>query len=319
MGGHVPVLLEESIEALAIKPDGTYVDLTLGRAGHSSRILGKLSPKGHLYAFDLDETAIAEGGQRLRQVADNFTLIHASFATLKEQLGSLGVNEVDGILADLGVSSPQFDDGQRGFSYRYDAPLDMRMDRSSSLSAYEVVNSYPREELLRVLRDYGEEPDASRIVSAILKRREQAPIQTTFELVDLIKSAKPCKSLSKKGHPAKQTFQAIRIEVNHEAEALSAMLKDAPGMLKEDGRLAIITFMSLDDRVTKRRFHELSSIEGERHGLTLRPEEIPTPDYRLLTHKPILPSDEELLANPRSASAKLRVLIRLTPRKEKAP
>ena len=307
---HVSVLLHEAIEALDIKPEGVYVDLTLGRGGHSSEILRRLSPAGHLYAFDLDATAIEESKKRLDAIGPNYTLIHSSFAYLEEELGKRGVGQVDGILADLGVSSPQFDDGERGFSYRYDARLDMRMDVDANLSAYDVVNAYPKQELIRVLRDYGEEPDAAKIASAIVKAREAKPIETTFELVDVIKSAKRAKDLAKKGHPAKQTFQALRIEVNGEAKALEAMLDSAPSMLKPDGRLAIITFMSLDDRATKRRFHELSTVESDRHGIALRPEEIEAPEYRLYSRKPITPSEQELEANPRSASAKLRILIR---------
>lgn len=309
MDGHFSVLMEEAIESLAIKPDGVYVDATLGRAGHSSRILSSLT-KGHLYAFDLDEEALTASRKKLQAISPSFTLIHSNFASMKEELAKLGVTKVDGILADLGVSSPQFDDGSRGFSYRFDARLDMRMDVGSPFSAYEVVNTYEAKDLLRVLIDYGEEPDAKRIVSNILKARAIKPIETTFELVDIIKSSKSPKTLAKKGHPAKQTFQALRIEVNGEAKALEKLLLDAPGMLSKDGRFAVITFMSLDDRAVKRRFHELTSVEGDRHGLSLRPEEIAAPSYHLLTRKPILPSQEELSVNNRSASAKLRVLVK---------
>lgn len=306
---HVSVLLEPSIQALNLRKDGIYVDLTLGRAGHSSRILQAI-PQGHLYAFDLDLTAIEESREKLSKIGDNFTLIHSSFAKLKECLASYGVDKVDGILADLGVSSPQFDDPERGFSYRYDARLDMRMDVTSPLSAYEVVNTYSEKELLRVLNDYGEERDAYRIVKNICKARQDRPITTTMELVDIIKSSKSAAILAKKGHPAKQTFQALRIEVNGEAKALQAMLEDAPGMLASGGRLAIITFMSLDDRMTKLRFRELTTLEGDRHDIFLRPEDIATPKFHLATRKPILPSEEELAANPRAASAKLRVLVK---------
>ena len=309
MGAHVSVLLHEAIDSLNVKEGGTYVDLTLGRGGHSSEILKRLG-SGHLYAFDLDATAIEESRQRLQAISPNFTLIHASFASLKEEMAKAGVEEVDGILADLGVSSPQFDDGERGFSYRYDAALDMRMDVSSPFTAKDVVNAYSLEELVRVLRDYGEEPDAYRIASNIVKARGVKPIETTFELVEVVKSSKRAKDLAKKGHPAKQTFQAIRIEVNGEAKALEQVLADAPGLLRKDGRLSIITFMSLDDRATKRRFHELTTIESDRHGIALRPEEILTPAYHLWTRKPILPSAEELASNPRAASAKLRVLVK---------
>ena len=307
---HVSVLLHEAVDSLAVKPDGIYVDLTLGRAGHSSLILSQLT-SGHLYGFDLDETAIEESRKKLEAInPSSFTLIHGSFATLKSALAEHGVTQVDGILADLGVSSPQFDDGERGFSYRYDARLDMRMDRSSPLTAYEVVNTYEERRLADILSTYGDEPDSRRIASAIVKARANKPIETTFDLVEVIKRAKPAKALSKKGHPAKQAFQALRIEVNGELDSLKKMLDDAPGMLRSGGRLSIITFMSLDDRVVKQTFHRLTVIEGSRHGVTAYPQEIARPDYETLTRKPILPSEEELASNPRSASAKLRVLIK---------
>ena len=313
MSGHVSVLLAEAIDGLAIKPNGIYVDLTLGRAGHSKQILSRLKD-GWLYGFDLDATAIAESQATLSQISDRFTLIHSSFASLKEELAKRGVTQVDGILADLGVSSPQFDDPSRGFSYRYDSRLDMRMDVSAPLSAYEVINSYSPKELLRVLYDYGEEPDAKAIVKTIVKARESHPIETTGQLVELIKASKSMKTLAKKGHPAKQTFQALRIEVNGEAKALETMLQDAPELLSVGGRLAIITFMSLDDRATKRRFQELSTVEVSRHDIALRPEDLPSPEFELVHKKPILPSEEELKDNPRSASAKLRILERISRR-----
>ena len=313
MSGHVSVLLAEAIDGLAIKPNGIYVDLTLGRAGHSKQILSRLKG-GWLYGFDLDATAIAESQATLSQISDRFTLIHSSFASLKEELAKRGVTQVDGILADLGVSSPQFDDPSRGFSYRYDSRLDMRMDVSAPLSAYEVINSYSPKELLRVLYDYGEEPDAKAIVKTIIKARESHPIETTGQLVELIKASKSMKTLAKKGHPAKQTFQALRIEVNGEAKALETMLQDAPELLNVGGRLAIITFMSLDDRATKRRFQELSTVEVSRHDIVLRPEDLPSPEFELVHKKPILPSEEELKDNPRSASAKLRILERISRR-----
>ena len=303
---HVSVLLGEALESLAIKPDGIYVDATLGRAGHSSEILKRI-PSGHLYCFDKDATALEESKQRLADVGENFTLIQSDFSHLKEELASRGIDQVDGILADLGVSSPQFDDPSRGFSYRYDAKLDMRMDQSQELTAYEVVNTYPFDKLLKVLVDFGEDPDAYRIAKEIERRRKEAPIDTTFQLVEAIKAAKPAKSLAKKGHPAKQTFQALRIEVNGEKQALEALLQDAPGLLKEDGRLSIITFMSLDDRLVKQRFASLTRIEGSRHGFDL-PGQIPEPEFDLPYRKPILPSEEEMADNPRSISAKLRTL-----------
>ena len=218
---HISVLLNESIDMLQIKEDGIYVDCTLGRGGHSSEILKRLT-SGHLYAFDCDQNAIDESMPRLKAIGDQFTLIHSPFENLKSELAKRGVNFVDGIFMDLGVSSPQFDDAQRGFSYRWDARLDMRMDQSQELDAYVVVNTYDKEDLIRILKRYGEEPFAVKIADKICKARETAPIETTFELVDVIKSALPAAVLRKKGHPAKQTFQAIRIEVNHELEHLEA-------------------------------------------------------------------------------------------------
>ena len=305
---HISVLLNEAIDSLGIKPDGIYVDATLGRAGHSSKILEKI-PNGHLYCFDKDETAIKESQEKLTRIASNFTIIHSDFSCLKEELEKLGVSKVDGILADLGVSSPQFDDPSRGFSYRYEARLDMRMDQSKSLDAYYVINNYEVGHLAKIISDYGEDKDAYKIAKAIEKQRSLQPIVTTFDLVEIIKKAKSPKELAKKGHPAKQTFQAIRIEVNDEKGALEALLRDGPGLLKKDGRLSIITFMSLDDRLVKKAYQNLTVIEGDRKGFIL-PKDIKTPDYHLLTKKPILPSLEEEKANPRSASAKLRTLVR---------
>ena len=301
MGAHYPVMKEESISLLSPQDGKTYVDCTLGRAGHASELLRAI-PHGRLIAFDLDEEAIGESRKKLSQIGDNFTLIHSSFANIAEELSHLGISKVDGIFADLGVSSPQFDDPSRGFSYRFDSRLDMRMDETSSLSAYEVVNRYKEEELARIIFEYGEDRDARRIARQIARRRETKPIETTFELVEAIKAAKTAKELSKKGHPAKQTFQAIRIEVNQEEEALKRLLEVGPNLLNEDGRMAIIAFMSLDDRLVKRRFHSLCVEEGSRHDIRL-PER---KEFALLTKKPILPSDKELLENPRSASAKLR-------------
>lgn len=301
MGAHYPVMKEESISLLSPQDGKTYVDCTLGRAGHASELLRAI-PHGRLIAFDLDEEAIGESREKLSQIGDNFTLVHSSFANIAEELSHLGISKVDGIFADLGVSSPQFDDPNRGFSYRFDSRLDMRMDETSSLSAYEVVNRYKEEELARIIFEYGEDRDARRIARQIARRRETKPIETTFELVEAIKAAKTAKELAKKGHPAKQTFQAIRIEVNQEEEALKKLLEVGPNLLNEDGRMAIITFMSLDDRLVKRRFHSLCVEEGSRHDIRL-PER---KEFALLTKKPILPSEKELLENPRSASAKLR-------------
>ena len=305
MGSHYPVLLNEAINALQIKEDGIYVDCTLGRAGHSSLILSK-AKKGHLYSFDLDEVAMKESKAKLEEVGDNFTLIRSNFAEIKARLSGLGVSQVDGILADLGVSSPQFDEASRGFSYKEEARLDMRMDQSQSLSAYEVVNSYSEKELERIFFEYGEDPDSRRIARNIVREREKKPIETTFDLVSIIKSSKSEKELRKKGHPAKQIFQAIRMEVNGEEEALKALLRDGPGLLKSGGRLAIITFMSTDDRLVKKAFQELSLPKVDRHEISL-PGEQKMP-YLLPIKKPILPSEKELSENRRSLPAKLRVL-----------
>lgn len=304
---HVPVLLEETLDGLSIREDGIYVDLTLGRGGHSSEILRRI-PRGTLYCFDQDEEARALSKERLAAIGDNFVLIDSNFAFVKRELAARGVAKVDGILADLGVSSPQFDDPTRGFSYRENGPLDMRMDRDNPLTAARVCNEYSVEELTRILRAYGEEKDAYRIAKQIEARRKEAPLATTFDLVECVKKGKSAKDLAKKGHPAKQTFQAIRIEVNHEEEALEALLEDGPNLLKSGGRLAIITFMSIDDRLVKERFRDLSRVEGSRHGPILRPEEVEEPLFDCVNRKPIAPSERELALNRRSASAKLRIL-----------
>ena len=305
MGNHYPVMLNEAVDALRVKPDGVYVDCTLGRAGHSSSILSK-AKRGHLYSFDLDEEAMKESMAKLEGIGKNFTLIRSNFAYLKARLAELGITEVDGILADLGVSSPQFDEGSRGFSYKEDARLDMRMDQSQALSAYEVVNSYSEEQLTKIFFEYGEEKDSKRIARNIVKERAKKKIVTTFDLVDIIKASKSEKDLRKKGHPAKQVFQAVRMEVNGEEDALKALLQDGPSLLRSGGRLAIITFMSTDDRLVKKAFQELAVPKVDRHAISLLEEEkLP---YVLPFRKPILPSEKELLENRRSLSAKLRVL-----------
>ena len=309
MSEHIPVLLDEAIESLSIKQDGTYVDCTTGRGGHSSEILKRI-PKGRLICFDQDEEAIRQSKPRLEAIGSNVTFVKANFKDLKAELAALGIHEVDGILADLGVSSPQFDEGERGFSYQHDGPLDMRMDLDNPLTAKEVVNAYSLQELTRIFRDYGEDKDAYGVARAIVKARENHPIETTLELVSIIKSGKPFHSLAKKGHPAKQIFQALRIEVNHEEEALQALLEDGPSLLKQDGRLAIITFMSLDDRLVKNRFKELSVVEGSREDVNLLPSQIEEKPFALYSKKPIAPSEAELQANHRAASAKLRTLIK---------
>ena len=250
MDKHIPVMLNEVIENLNIRENGIYVDCTLGRAGHSSEILKRI-PKGHLYGLDQDKKAIEESQEFLSTIGNNFTLIHTNFINVKDKLKELGVTSVDGILMDLGVSSPQFDDGERGFSYRYDARLDMRMNQDSELDAHYIINNYSLNELTRIFREYGEEKYAYNIAKSIVKSRERKAIDTTFELVDLIKNVLPKKELIKKGHPAKQVFQALRIETNHELDYLTKVLDDVLSLLNVGGRLAIITFHSLEDRIVK--------------------------------------------------------------------
>lgn len=304
---HVSVLLNESIEMLQVKEDGIYVDCTLGRGGHSEQIL-KRCPKGHLYAFDLDAQAIEESRPRLEAVSDNFTLIHEPFENLDKALDRYGVGQVDGILMDLGVSSPQFDDAERGFSYRSDARLDMRMNRDQSLDAWTVVNTYPKEDLVRILREYGEEPFAPKIAAAIVAAREQAPIDTTFQLVDIIKSALPAAVLRKKGHPAKQTFQALRLEFNQELEQLKAVLQKGMDRLKPGGRMVVITFHSLEDRIVKKAFAQAAV--PAKTNKRLPQTGIENLEYQLINRKPVLASAEEVEENNRAHSAKLRGIER---------
>ena len=306
---HKSVLLHETVDLLNVKPDGIYVDGTLGRGGHAKELLSKLST-GHLYAFDKDETAIKESKENLKEYLDKVTFIHNDFCHMKECLNELGVERVDGVMMDLGVSSPQFDDPSRGFSYRFDAKLDMRMDQSASLSAYEIVNTYSFQDLVRILIQFGEERNAKQIARAIEKRRSIQPIETTFELVDVIKSALPNKVLNKKGHPAKQTFQALRIETNHELESLELGLKEACDLLNVEGRIAIITFHSLEDRMVKTVFKELSSVPYIDPKIPVREVDKQQPDYILITKKPVESNGEELEENHRAHSAKLRVIER---------
>lgn len=305
---HKSVLLDETIDMLAVKEDGIYVDCTLGRGGHSAEILKRCS-KGHLYAFDMDQQAIDDSKERLSKIGDNFTLIHQPFENLSSVLDYYNIDGVDGIMMDLGVSSPQFDDGQRGFSYRMDAKLDMRMDQSQSLSAYEVVNTYDKEDLTLIFKKYGEEPFASKIAQAIVKARAEKPIETTFELVDVIKSALPAKVLNKKGHPAKRVFQAIRIEVNQELKQLEIVLKDGLKYLKPGGRMAVITFHSLEDRIVKETFKEVATPKKVNKRLPM--QGIEKLDFELLNRKPVVASPQELLDNKRSHSAKLRGIKKL--------
>ncbi len=306
---HKSVLLSQCLEALHIRPDGIYLDGTLGGAGHSSRIAQCLTT-GRLIGVDRDEIALRAAGERLAPYIDRVTLVHANFQDLDRILQELNISAVDGILLDLGVSSPQLDDGQRGFSYMEDAPLDMRMDRSAGLTAYEVVNAWPREELRRILYAYGEERYAPQIAAAIDRRRAVAPIATTLELVDVIRSAMPPQALREKQHPAKRSFQAIRIAVNDELTAMERVMGDAISRLAPGGRLAVITFHSLEDRIVKNAMQEAAK------GCTCPPE-FPvcvcgrTPQVKLLTRKPVVAGQEELEENPRARSAKLRVCEKL--------
>ena len=304
---HVTVMLHETIDMLDVKPDGVYVDATLGGAGHSEYLLSKLSDKGHLYAFDQDQNAIDNAQKRLAPYIEKgmVTFIKDNFRHLKDRLHDLGVTEIDGICYDLGVSSPQLDQRERGFSYKKDAPLDMRMNQEASLTAYEVVNRYDYHDLVRIFFKYGEDKFSKQIARKIEQAREQKPIETTTELAELIKSAKPAKELKKKGHPAKQIFQAIRIEVNDELGAADESIQQAMDMLALDGRISVITFHSLEDRLTKQLFKEASTVEVPK-GLPFIPDDL-KPKMELVSRKPILPSKEELEANNRSHSAKLRV------------
>ena len=310
MTKHIPVLLSETIEGLNIKPDGIYVDLTLGRGGHSKEVLKRLKT-GRLISFDKDETAIEESKANLAKFSEKFTGIHDDFRNFRKDLDDLGIDKIDGIMADLGVSSPQFDDVSRGFSYKDDARLDMRMDRRQKFSAYELINTYSLAELTRVFREYGEDKFSYQIAKKIVEIRSQKPIETTSVLVDIIKSAKPQKELMKKGHPAKQIFQAIRIEVNDELGALKVALKDALDSLKIGGRACFITFHSLEDRLVKNVFNEVSKVEGTRHNVFALPTEKDLPDFKLVNNKVIIANENELENNPRSKSAKLRIIERV--------
>ena len=306
---HVSVLLEECLEGLDIKPDGIYVDGTLGGAGHSSRIAARLTT-GRLIGIDRDPVALQAAGKRLEPYKDRVTLVHSNFCEIKRVLQDLDIPGVDGILLDLGVSSPQLDDAQRGFSYMADAPLDMRMNSQDALSAYTVVNTWSQEELKRILYNYGEERYAPQIAAAICRKREIKPIETTLELVDIIRSAMPPAALREKQHPAKRSFQAIRIAVNDELGSVEKVMRDAVDCLNPGGRLAIITFHSLEDRIVKIGMADAAK------GCTCPPN-FPVcvcgnkPKVKLITRKPIISGDEELERNPRARSAKLRVCEKL--------
>lgn len=307
---HYSVLLHECVEALRIRPDGVYVDGTLGMGGHAEEILRRLST-GRLIAIDRDHTALERAGERLAPYADCLTLVHGNFRDLPRLLREHGVERVDGMLFDLGVSSPQLDEAERGFSYMADAPLDMRMDTSESLTAWFVVNKWPEEKLRRILFDYGEERYAPRIAAAIVRRRGAAPIDTTGELVEVIRGAMPAAALREKQHPAKRSFQAIRIAVNEELDSVSELMAGVTECLAPGGRLAVISFHSLEDRIVK------NAIAAREHGCTC-PRDFPVcvcgfqQTLKSVTRKPILPSEAELAENPRSRSAKLRVAERLS-------
>ena len=306
---HISVLLDECIENLNIKPDGIYVDGTLGLGGHSEQILKRLTT-GRLIGIDRDESAIRRTGERLKEYAGKMTLVHGNFCDVVNILDELGIAAVDGMLFDLGVSSPQLDESERGFSYMNDAPLDMRMDNTSLLTAWNVVNEWDETELARILRDFGEERYARRIASRIAECRSEKPIETTLELVDIIKSAMPASALREKQHPAKRSFQAIRIAVNDELGAVDRMMKTAPDSLKIGGRLCVISFHSLEDRIVK------TGIAARENGCTC-PREAPIcvcgfkQTLKSVHRKPIVPDEDELKFNPRARSAKLRVAERV--------
>jgi len=306
---HVSVLLEECIEALNIKKQGYYVDCTMGGAGHSSHIVSNLNNDGRLIGIDQDTDALNAAKEKLKDY-NNVIYVHNNFHNIYDILEELNIEKVDGILMDLGVSSYQLDAGERGFSYMQDAPLDMRMNREKKFSAYDVINDYSEEDLYRIIKDYGEERFSKRIASFIVKRRNEKPIETTLELVDIIKAAIPAKARRDGPHPAKRTFQAIRIEVNGELEILDKAIDDSVKKLNSNGRLAIITFHSLEDRIVKNKFRDLENP-------CKCPKEFPIcacgkkPTVKVLSRKAIAPTDEEIEVNPRSRSAKLRVLEKI--------
>lgn len=308
---HYSVLLEEAIKGLAIKPNGIYVDCTLGGGGHSLKILEKLNEEGHLYAFDQDRVAIENAERELATYIEKgqVTLIKSNFRNLREELENRSITSVDGILYDLGVSSPQLDEAERGFSYRFDATLDMRMDQDQELTAYTIVNEWSYEKLVKIFYRYGEEKFSKQIARRIERIREDKPIQTTSELVDIIRDSIPAAARRKGGHPGKRIFQALRIAVNDELGAIAESLEDALDLLNVGGRISVITFQSLEDRIVKTMFKEVSSREEIPANLPLLPSQMEV-DYKLINRKPILPSENELNQNKRSQSSKLRVIER---------
>ena len=308
---HKPILLNEVIEGLDIKSDGVYLDLTLGRAGHSKQILKRLSLNGLLIGIDQDEEAISYSRVELSKISNRYKIVKSNFSNIKNILSDLNISTLDGALFDLGVSSPQFDEDYRGFSYRFNNKLDMRMDLSSSLTAYDVVNTYSFKELLRVFKEYGEDKYSYNIAKNIVKERDIKPIVTTFDLVDIIKRSKPLKELNKVGHPAKQIFQAIRIEVNNELNVLKKALEDVINSLNINVRVCVITFHSLEDRIVKNLFKKYSVVEGNRINDFRKAKDIEEANFIEVNKKVIVPSEEEIINNPRSKSAKLRILKRV--------
>ncbi|MFC5541344.1 16S rRNA (cytosine(1402)-N(4))-methyltransferase RsmH [Ureibacillus suwonensis] len=306
MFNHTTVLLKETVDGLNVKPDGIYVDCTLGGAGHSEYLVQQLSDAGRLICFDQDLNAIEHAKKRLEQYNDKITYVHSNFRYLKQQLDLLNIQKVDGILYDLGVSSPQLDTPERGFSYQHDAPLDMRMDQTQELTAYHIVNEWPYEELVRIFFRYGEEHFSKQIARKIESARKKGPIETTGQLAELIKEAIPASRRRTGGHPAKRVFQAIRIAVNDELGAIEDSLTDAIDLLHVGGRISVITFHSLEDRIVKTIFKEASSLPELPPGLPIIPDEF-QPVLKIITKKPIVPSKEEIMANNRARSAKLRI------------
>jgi 16S rRNA (cytosine1402-N4)-methyltransferase len=307
---HTTVLLKEAVDGLNIKSDGIYVDCTLGGAGHSSLILSRLGDKGKLFAFDQDEIAIAHAKEKLSEYGSRLEIVKSNFLYLKEELESRGIHKVDGVLYDLGVSSPQLDTPERGFSYHHDAPLDMRMDNEADTSAYDVINHWAYEDLVRIFFRYGEEKFSKQIARKIEAARQVKPIETTFELVELIKAGIPAPARRKGGHPAKRIFQAVRIAVNDELAVFEQSLNQAIDLLNPEGRISVITFHSLEDRICKAAFKKASETPYLPPGLPIIPDEY-KPILKLVSRKPILPSEEELEENNRARSAKLRIAEKL--------
>lgn len=310
MFNHTTVLLKETVDELNVRPDGIYVDCTLGGAGHSEYLVQQLSEQGRLICFDQDTTAIENAKIKLAPYIDRVTFVHSNFRYLQQELANLGISKVDGVLYDLGVSSPQLDNAERGFSYHQDAALDMRMDQTALLTAFEVVNEWSYAELVRIFYRYGEEKFSKQVARKIEEAREKSPIETTGQLVELIKAGIPAAARRKGGHPAKRIFQAIRIAVNDELGAAEESLQQALDVIDVGGRVSVITFHSLEDRLTKTIFKEVSSVPELPPGLPIIPDHL-QPKYKLVNRKPILPTEEELAVNNRSRSAKLRVIEKI--------